>query len=83
MTNSIVRGQMKHYENKRWLNPRLFYLKTFVIPQPTTCPECGNPLTTNEDEDETICTHCGLVTSASIGYVAGIPIDLPYGIRLK
>ena len=31
------------------------------------------------DDDETYCTHCGLVTSTSIEYVAGIKINLPYG----
>lgn len=82
MTNSIIRGQMKK-EDEEWLNPRLFYLKKFVIPQPTTCPECGAELCSSIDEDETICTECGLITSASIRYVAGIQIDLPYGLRLK
>lgn len=81
MTNSIIRGQMK--KDNQWLNPRLFYLKTFVIPQPSTCPECGCELITTIDEDETICPDCGLITSASIRYVAGDKIDLPYGIRLK
>lgn len=58
---------------------RLSYLETFVKPQPSYCPECGAPITTMEDEDETICTYCGLITSASIEYVAGNKINLPYG----
>ena len=72
--NSIIRGQMN---DDKWLNPRLFYLQKFVIPQPTTCPECGGELHSSEDEDETICSECGLITSASIRYVAGIKINLP------
>lgn len=60
---------------------RLIYLKTFIKPLPPYCPECGEPLTTTEDEDETICTQCGLIVSASIEYVAGVKIILPYGRR--
>ena len=58
---------------------RLSYLETFVKPLPTTCPECGSDLTTTEDEDETICTGCGLITSMSIEYVGLRKLDLPYG----
>ncbi len=58
---------------------RLLYLKKFVKPLPTSCPECGCNLTTTEDEDETICTGCGLITSMSIEYVSLRKIDLPYG----
>ena len=76
MTNSIIRADMN--EN-RWINRRLFYLKSFVKPLPNICPECGNALTTTDDEDETICSSCGLITSMSIDYVAGQKIDLPYG----
>lgn len=72
--------------NDQWLNPkkhqnriRLAFIKSFNIPLPTICPECGNILLTSQDEDETLCSHCGLVTSASIEYVAGQKIDLPYG----
>ena len=79
--NSIIRGEMKN--NNRWLNPRLFYLNTFVKSMPNTCPECGSELYSSEDGDETICTGCGLITSASTRYVAGERIDLLYGIRLK
>lgn len=58
---------------------RLSYLKTFSKPLPNYCPECGAELTTTEDEDETICTGCGLITSMSIEYVANTRIILPYG----
>lgn len=80
MSNSIVRKDMNDEE---WITPRLFYLKSFVKPQRTTCPECHGEIEySTEDEDEAYCTRCGLVTSASIRYVAGNKIDLPYGIRL-
>ena len=58
---------------------RLEYLKTFIKPLPHTCPECQGELSTTIDEDETICTYCGLITSMSIEYTAGQKIDLPYG----
>lgn len=58
---------------------RLAYLERFVKPQPTYCPECGSQLTTTEDDDEVICTGCGLITSMSVDYVAGFRITLPYG----
>ena len=58
---------------------RLSYLETFVKPQPAHCPECDGELTTSEDEDETICTDCGLITSMSIEYVGLRKLDLPYG----
>ena len=48
------------------------------------CPECGGEIEySSEDEDEAYCKECGLITSASIQYVAGTKIDLPYGIRLQ
>ena len=73
-------------EDEKWLEPenyrkkiRLNYIKTFTKPLPNYCPECGGPLTTTLDEYETICTECGLVTSASIEYVSVTKIILPYG----
>lgn len=75
MRTNIIRGM----NNERWVDFRLLYLKKFVKPLPQTCPECDHELTTTEDEDETICTHCGLIVSMSIEYVAGQKIDLPYG----
>ena len=65
--------------SNKFLNPRVFYLRTFIKPLPNTCPECGHDLDTTIDEDETICSHCGLITSMSIEYVAGQKIKLPHG----
>ena len=81
---NIIIEDMK---NNEWLKPkhtrerdhRLLYLKSFVKPLPDYCPECGNLLSTTIDEDETICTSCGLITSMSIEYVSLRKIDLPYG----
>jgi len=70
---------MRKSEMEKWNNPRLFYLNSITKPLPTTCPECHGDLTTNDDRDETLCSSCGLIVSASIEYVAGIRIDLPYG----
>lgn len=82
-SHNNIEGTMN---DKKWLNQkqhqnsiRLAFIKSFNIPLPTICPECGNILLTSQDEDETLCSHCGLVTSASIEYVAGQKIDLPYG----
>lgn len=63
----------------KWENPRIYFLRKFVKPLPNTCPECGAELSTTIDEDETICTKCGLITSMSIEYVAGTRITLDYG----
>lgn len=46
------------------------------------CPNCKSH-NFKEYEDETICMDCGLVLSSTITYVAGIHINLPWGIRLK
>ena len=77
--------KMKKEAEKKWLDPRRYYINIFLNHQSLQfCPECGAEIEySTEDEDEAICTHCGLITSASIAYVAGIRIDLPYGIRLK
>ena len=74
MTNSIVRENRMDDE---WLNPRLYYLKKLIKPRPNYCPECNTTL--EHDEDEIYCPKCGLVTSASIEYVAGFRIRFPYG----
>lgn len=79
MTNSIVRGTMKNSDEIR-KKFRINYLKTFIKPLTYICPECGHEL--HNEEDEIICTHCGLITSASIRYVAGQKICLPYGIKI-
>ena len=85
MTNSIIEELMKDKDFK-WLEPdeykkleRLLYLNSFSKPLPSKCPECNNQLDTTIDEDETICSHCGLITSMSIEYVAGFKIKLPHG----
>ena len=69
--------------NGERFNHRRNYIKSFLNTQKLDkCPECGGKVVyDNEDEDEAYCTKCGLVTSASIDYVAGIKIDLPYGRR--
>jgi NADH pyrophosphatase NudC (nudix superfamily) len=71
-------------QTKKWLNPRRYYINGFLNHESLRyCPECGGEIEySSEDEDEAYCKTCGLVTSASIRYVAGIRIDLPYGIRL-
>lgn len=76
--NILLRGSMNNQKIKKQF--RIGYLKTFIQPLPHTCPECGNPL--DNAEDEIYCKHCGLVTSASIRYVAGQKICLPYGIKI-
>ena len=68
---------MDNKENDKWLQPRLFYLRSFVKPLPNTCPECGGIL--ENLEDETICKDCDLIVSASIEYVGNTRIMLPYG----
>lgn len=71
-------------KNEKWLNPRKYYIDSFLNHDSLRyCPECHHEIEYNtEDEDEAYCTYCGLVTSASIRYVAGQKIDLPYGLRL-
>ena len=47
------------------------------------CPECKTlTIKLSEDKSYEYCTECGLITRASITYVAGQRIDLPYGILL-
>ena len=83
MTNILIDNTKSDYWNltREELDKliRLAYLETFIKPVPSYCPECNSELTTTEDEDETICTYCGLITSASSEYVAGNKINLPYG----
>jgi len=48
------------------------------------CPECKTlTIKLSEDQSYEYCTHCGLITRASMEYVAGHRINLPYGILLK
>ena len=64
---------------------RMIYINKCLNHKPLNrCPECGGEIEySSEDEDEAYCKECGLITSASIQYVAGKKIDLPYGIRLQ
>ena len=77
--------KMIQEQNKKWLHPRTHYIDTFLNHESLKyCPECNGEIeySSTDDEDEAYCTKCGLVTSASIRYVAGQKIDLPYGLRL-
>lgn len=72
---------------KSWLNPRdrkkenrLIYIKRLQAHTPTTCPECGNELTI--DNEQIYCQCCGLVTQDSIQYQAGFHFKYPHGLRL-
>ena len=76
MTYKKVRAEKMNDTWKK--HPRLYFLKSFIKPLPTVCPECDTLLTT-EEHDETICPKCGLVTSGSIEYVGLEKIDYPYG----
>lgn len=87
MTNSIIEKDKVNGQDDEWLKTteekkaeiRLAYLKTFIKPNSNICPECYGELSTTIDEDETLCTDCGLIVSMSIEYVAGQKIILPYG----
>ena len=73
MSNILVE---KHKMNPHTRN-RIRFLRTFINPTPSTCPECEAELIM--DDYETYCPDCGLVTSTSIDYVGGVRIQLPYG----
>lgn len=83
--NIIVRKDMD--KDKSWLCPeeakreaRLNYIKSIQAHTPNYCPECGHSLI--HEEDEVYCMDCGLIVMASISYVAGQPITLPYGLLI-
>lgn len=85
MTNSIVRG--KEDMPDRWLEPRewkicmrLLYIKSIQSHTPNYCPECGEPLTV--DDEQVYCPKCGLVCLDSTEYTAGLKYNLPYGLKL-
>ena len=88
MSNSLVRE--RDMNDEYWdktqeeikAELRLAYLQTFVKPNSNICPECYSELTTTEDEDETICTSCGLIEQATILYVGVQKIKYPYGLLL-
>lgn len=72
MTNIIVRrsNEMTSY------NPRLSFIKSITKAYPDTCPECNQELT--HEDDEIICTHCGLVCHGQNEYVGLKRIDYPF-----
>ena len=76
--------KMLREQEKKWLDPRDYYINSFLNHESLKyCPECGGEVEySSEDEDEAYCTECGLVTSGSYPYVAGIRINFPHGIRL-
>ena len=79
VTNNIVSKDemwLLTREEKKYMQ-RIIFLNTFIKPNPPYCPECGTKLI--HEDDETYCPRCGLITSASIEYVAGQKINLPYG----
>ena len=84
MKRKKLQEKMLREQETKWLDPRGYYINSFLNHDSLKyCPECGGEVEySSEDEDEACCTHCGLVTSASSCYVAGVKIDLPYGIRL-
>ena len=48
------------------------------------CPECQTmTIKLSDNKSYEYCTKCGLITRASIEYVAGQRIDLPYGILIS
>ena len=87
MSNSVMRRikiDANFNINEYAKSIRLNYIMKCINHKPLNqCPECGAPVTSTEDSDEIYCTRCGLITSASIQYVAGKKIKLPHGIRLK
>lgn len=87
MTNSIVRGKNKMPEPDKWLCPRqhkiwvrLCEIQKMQSHIPPYCPECGEPLTV--DDEQVYCNHCGLVCMDSTEYTAGLKYHLPYGLKL-
>ena len=85
MKRKKLKEKMIKKQNEKWENPRKYFINSFLNHESLKhCPECGGEIEySSEDEDEAICTECGLITSASSRYVAGVMIDLPYGIRLS
>ena len=73
-TSKLIEENKMRYKR---LDPRLSYLKKITKNIPSQCPECEGKLV--EGEAESYCNDCGLVVTASIEYVAGVRIVLPYG----
>lgn len=77
MTNIIIEEDMpKDYRAEM----RLHYILSLQAHTPTTCPDCGEQLTI--DNEEIYCETCGLITQASTEYTAGNKYTLPHGLRL-
>ena len=75
----------------KWLDPYLYdeIIRTHFINEMTNhenlskCPECGTmTIKLSDTNDYEYCTECGLITRASVKFVAGQKIDLPYGILI-
>ena len=77
MSNSVVRKDKMNTDKWKRKDPRITYLNTFIKPLPDTCPECEGDL--ESGEAESYCEKCGLGVTASIEYVSGKYIILPYG----
>ena len=77
MTNILIRKDKMNNDKWKRKDPRIVYLNTFIKPLPNTCPECEGDL--ESGEAESYCKACGLVVTASIEYVSGNHIILPYG----
>ena len=84
MKRKKLREKMIKEQEKKWIDPRGYFINSLLNHQSLKyCPECGGEVEySSEDEDESYCTKCGLITSGSYPYVAGIRIDFPYGVRL-
>ena len=78
MSNSLIRKDKMNNDKWKRKDPRIVYLNTFIKPLPTYCPECNSDKLV-DGEAESYCEKCGLVVTASIEYVAGEHIILPYG----
>ena len=80
-------GNQEIMSELRWKNPevyekvrRISYVLSFMNTEPIySCPECRSSL--ESDDAEVFCSRCGLVVTASIQYVAGEKIFLPYGVK--
>lgn len=78
MGNKVIsKDKMNNTDKWKRKDPRIVYLNTFIKPLPNICPECEGDL--ESGEAESYCEKCGLVVTASIEYVSGRQIILPYG----
>ncbi len=91
---NLLQYYLEHYDDKeimdelKWDDPylylqieRIHYVKQLKDTTPNfICPECGDEIIQDEDGEE-YCNACGLVTRTHYNYVAGIKIELPYGLK--